>query len=47
MVFSFKVGFEVRTRAQVRLVEFADPAHRDLVDRDWIDEVELLAASAL
>ena len=47
MLFSFKGFLEVGQGGEPRLLELADPAFRDLVDRNRIEEVQLLAAAPL
>jgi hypothetical protein len=45
MGFSFEVPFEFGEESQAALLVFADPAVGDFMDRDGIQEMELLAAT--
>jgi hypothetical protein len=47
MLISFEGLLEIGQGSEPRLLELPDPAFRDLVDRDRIDEVQLLSALAL
>src|SRR6185437_11058354 len=47
MIVSFESAFQVREGAKPWLVEFRHPALGDRVDRDDVDEVQLLAALPL